>query len=111
MRTRAQQDLSSLHSLRSVQELAQKEVASPTAAAVSVPASDSDLDYDSEQYQLAKRLRTTLGYVQPRAAAPREAEPAASPSDQEGRGTVPTKPAWCKPAWQKTVALEELVRS
>ena len=86
MRTRAQHDLSSLHSLRSVQELAQKEVASPAAAAISVPASDNDSDYDSEQYQLAKRLRTTLGYVQPRAAAPRENE---LPSEQEGRGTIP----------------------
>ena len=88
MRTRAQQDLSSLHSLRSVQELAQKEVASPAAAAHGVPASDSESDYESEQYQLAKRLRTAVGYVQPRAAAPRTAEPAVSTSDEEGRGSV-----------------------
>ena len=88
MRTRAQQDLSTVHSLRSVQELAEKEAAHPVVAArpsTTRPSSDSDSDFDAEQYQLAQRLRVALGYAQPRATVTTPVEEAASSSeDDEG---------------------------
>ena len=93
MRTRAQQDLSSLHSMGSVQALAQQEASNsaPAADVHSEDASDSESDYDSDQYRLAKRLRTALGFVQPRAVD--SAEPDADPSDEEGQCSLPPNPA------------------